>query len=72
MPKNSKKSNAFTPTEAPNAGGLGYKSSSVAEMGDRLATIDMVRKAGAAMPLSAGRDGSASNTMPGPRPTIPP
>jgi len=29
-------------------------SSAVAEMGDRLATIDMVRKMGAAVPLSVG------------------
>jgi len=30
------------------------KSSAVAEMGDRLATIDMSRKEGAAVPLSRG------------------
>ena len=47
------------------------KSSAVAEMGDRLATVDMGRKwGGAAVPLSVGRAGSPSNTMsPGPRPT---
>jgi len=31
-----------------------YKSSAVAEMGDRLATIDLGRKVGAAVPLSVG------------------
>jgi len=30
------------------------KSSAVAEMGDRMVTIDMGRKVGAAMPLSVG------------------
>ena len=47
------------------------KSSAVAEMGERLATIDVARKVGGccAVPHSAG-DGSPSNTMsPGPRPT---
>jgi len=45
------------------------KCSAVAEMGDSLATIDMDRKKGAAVPLSGGA-GSPSNTMwPGPRPT---
>jgi len=34
-----------------------YKSSAVAEMGDRLATIDMGRKVGAAVPLSVGELG---------------
>jgi len=45
--------------------------SAVAEMGDRLATTDMGRKEGAAVPLSVGElHGSPSNTMwPGPRPT---
>jgi len=44
------------------------KSSAFAEMGDRLATIDMGRKVGAAVPLSVGA-GSPSNTVsPGPRP----
>jgi len=33
------------------------KSSAVAEMGDRLATVDMERKVGAAVPLSAGELG---------------
>jgi len=32
-------------------------------MGDRLATIDMGRKVGAAVPLSVGRAGSPSNTV---------
>jgi len=45
------------------------KSSAVAEMGDRLATIDMGQKVGGAMPL-LGVVGSPSNTMlSGPRPT---
>jgi len=34
-----------------------------AEMGDRLATIDMGRKVGAAVPLSVGGAGSPSNTV---------
>jgi len=34
-----------------------YKSSAVAEMGDRLATIDMGRKVGGAVPLSVGEPG---------------
>jgi len=39
-------------------------------MGDRLATIDMGRKVGAAVPHSVGKVGSPSNTMsPGSRPT---
>jgi len=39
-------------------------------MGDRLATIDMGRKEGAAVPLSGGGAGYPSNTMcPGPRST---
>jgi len=43
-----------------------YKTSAVAEMGDRLATIDMGRKEGAAVPLSGG-SWAPSNTMwPGP------
>jgi len=46
------------------------KSSAVAEMGDRLATIDMGRKVGAAVPLFGEGAGSLSNTMwPEPRPT---
>jgi len=40
------------------------KSSAVAEMDDRLATIDMVRKLGAGVPLSAGGGaGFPCNTM---------
>ena len=47
-----------------------YKCSAVAEMGDRLATIDMGRKLGCA---SLGGTGSPSNTMSsGPRPTFVP
>ena len=43
--------------------------SSIAEMGDRLATIHIGRKEGAAVPLSGGA-GSPSNTMwHGPRST---
>jgi len=46
------------------------KSSAVAEMGDRLATRDMGRKVGAAVPLYVGGAGSPFNTMStGPRPT---
>jgi len=46
-----------------------YKSLAVAEIGDRLATIHMVPKVGAAVLLPWGA-GSPSNTMsPGPRPT---
>ena len=46
-----------------------YKCSAVAEMGNRLATIDMGRKLGA-VPLWRGA-GSPSNTMwPGPRPSL--
>jgi len=33
------------------------KSSAVAEMGDRLATVDMAREVGAAVPLSLGETG---------------
>jgi len=40
-----------------------YKSSVVAEMGDRLATIDMGRKVGAAVPLFGGA-GPPPNTRP--------
>ena len=40
-----------------------YKSSAVAEMGDRVATIDMIRKVGTAVSLSVRRAGSPSNTM---------
>jgi len=48
------------------------KCSAVAEMGDRLATIDMGRKLGA-VPLLGGGTGSTCNTMrPGPRPTFVP
>ena len=48
-----------------------YKSSAVAEMGDRLATIDMGRKVGAAVPLPVVGAGSLSNTMwPELRPTF--
>ena len=58
------------PTEAPNAGGVDYKSSVVAEMGDRLATIDMGRKEGGCCAPFRGA-GSPSNTKsPGPRPTF--
>jgi len=46
------------------------KSSEVAEMGDRLATIDMGRKVGVCCVLSVGGAGSSSNTMsPWSRPT---
>ena len=46
------------------------KCSAVAEMGDRLATIDMDRKVGGCCALFRGWAGSPSNTMwPGPRPT---
>jgi len=46
-------------------------SSAIAEMGDRLATIDMDRKMGGLLyPFPRGGAGSPSNTMwPGPRPT---
>ena len=48
------------------------KCSAVAEMRDRLATIDMNLKLGA-LSLGRGGAGSASNTMlPGPRPTFVP
>ena len=48
-----------------------YKSSAVAEMGDRLATISMGQKVGGLLcSFPWGRAGSPSNTMwPGPRPT---
>jgi len=47
-----------------------YKSSAVADISDRLATIDKGRKVGAAVPFSVGELGSPSNTMwTGPRPT---
>ena len=47
-----------------------YKCSAVAEMNDRLATIDTGRKEGDYCVPFRGGDGSASNTMwPGPRPT---
>jgi len=39
------------------------KSSAVAEMGDRLATLDMGRKVGGCCAPSAGRAGSPSNTL---------
>jgi len=46
------------------------KSSAVAEMGDRLATIDMAQKVGTAVPLSMWELQSPSNTMSSrPRPT---
>ena len=46
------------------------KSSAVAEMGDRLATIDRPKSDGAAVPISVGAAGSRSNTVwPEPRPT---
>jgi len=49
------------------------KSSAVAEMGDRLATVDMGRKVGAAVPLSVGEARSPSNTVwSGLRPTFVP
>jgi len=49
------------------------KSSTVAEMGDRLVNIDMGRKVGAAVPLSVRGSWVASNTMsPRPRPTLVP
>jgi len=52
---------------------LNNKCSAVAEMGDRLAAIDMGRKERAAVLLSGGVAGSLSNTMwPGPRPTCMP
>jgi len=38
------------------------KSSAVAKMGDRLATIDMGRKVEAAVPLAVGEAGFPSNT----------
>ena len=41
---------------------MNNKSSAVAEMGDRLATIDMGLKVGDAVPLSVGAE-SPSNTM---------
>ena len=47
-----------------------YKSSATAEMGDRLATIDVGQKWGLLCPFLWGGAGSPSNTMsPGPRPT---
>jgi len=46
-----------------NEGRLNYKSSAVAEMGDRLATIDVGRKVAAAVSLSVGTAGSPSNTV---------
>jgi len=45
------------------------KSSAVAEMGDRLATIDMGRRLTAAVPLSVGGAGSHLTMTPGLRPT---
>jgi len=39
------------------------KSSAVAQLGDRLATIDMSRKVGAAVPLSVGGAGSPQHTV---------
>ena len=50
-----------------------YKSSAVAEMGDRLAAIDIGLKVEAPVPLTVGGAGSPPNTMlSGPRPiTVP-
>jgi len=49
------------------------KCSAVAEMGDRLATIDMGRKLKGAVPLLGAGPGSPCNTIrPGPRPTFVP
>jgi len=49
---------------------LQNNSSVVAEVGDRLATIDVGQKVGAAVPLSVGGAESPSSTMwPEPRPT---
>ena len=45
------------------------KSSAVAEMGDRLATIDTGRKVGAAVRLSVGELRPHLTMSPGPRPT---
>jgi len=48
-----------------------YKSSAIAEMGDRLATTGMGRKWGGAAVEGWVPTGSPSNTMwPGPRPTL--
>jgi len=48
----------------------GNKSSAVAEMGDRLAAIDIGRKVGGCCALFRGGAGSPSSIMsPGPRPT---
>ena len=50
-----------------------YKCAAVAEMGDRLATIDMGQKLGGSAPFLERGAGSLSNTMwPGPRPTCKP
>jgi len=58
-----------SPTYRPNDK-YNYRSSAVAEIGDRLATIDMGRKLGADLPFSLGVAGSPSNTMwPSPMPT---
>jgi len=52
---------------------ISIKISAVAEMGNRLATIDMGRKVGAAVPIFVGGAGSPCNTMsPGSRPTFVP
>jgi len=71
------------PSHIPNVAILHYasltcivynKSSAVAEMGDRLATIALGGKVRGAVPLSVGGGaGSSSNTMsPGPRPAAVP
>jgi len=50
-----------------------YKSSAVAEMGDRLATIDMGRKWGEGLcPLFGGAPSSCNTMSPEPRPTFVP
>jgi len=50
-----------------------YKSSAVAEMGDRARAKWAEKWGGAAVPISVGRAGSPSNTMwSGPRPTVHP
>jgi len=55
---------------APRQRAVHYKSSADVEMGDRLVTIDMGQKVGAAVPLSVGRELGPHLTMsPGPRPT---
>jgi len=46
-----------------------YRCSAVAEMGDRLATIDMGRKVGVLCPLLRGAGSPSNTTWPGPRST---